>query len=120
MIGKAALHEAVGRDELEAMAGVGELERHEADDLLADPLLHRVREAVGRRGHPDVLHAADPKPARLVGVAGDDKAEVVNCSSSSAGGAMHRRPALRPWTSEGGRSTRTSRVAISVAMSTRR
>ena len=69
MVGDAALHEALRPDELEAMAGVGELERHEADDLLADPLLHRIGYAVGRRGRPDVLHAADPKPARLMGMA---------------------------------------------------
>src|SRR5215831_13635211 len=84
-------HGALGGHYFESMTGVGEFEGQNTDDLLADPFLDGVRDAVGRRGCPDVLNTADVMPPRLVRVAGHDEAKVADGEGGEKSAACRRR-----------------------------
>jgi hypothetical protein len=68
-----------------------ELEHQRADRLLADPLLHRVREAIRRRRHPCVHDPTDCNARDWVHVAGRDETEIASREQREQPAARLRR-----------------------------
>src|SRR5262245_59655110 len=78
MVGEVVLDHAVGHDDVEPMAGLVQLQRQNPDDLLADALLDRVRDAVRERRRPRVLDGSDAQLPRLVSVARRDEPQIAS------------------------------------------
>ena len=56
--------------EVKSRCIVAEVEQTDAEQLLADPSLHIVRQDEGRRWHPKVAHAIDTEVEILVRMTG--------------------------------------------------